>query len=292
MPRRLLFALLVLVAAPLALLGWLSASTYQTQQQHAREQLDALIQSRLAEIDRSLSQIFDGYSRQLESAVAGPANVIGACRKLELESPIVRAGFFVNDRGLLIYPPKPGSNDAERVMLYASLPAIIGSRPDLRPRETGNIAPAKSDSSEASGLLAEIVAGKARAAKSAKSRPSPSKTASTSSSAPPPTRSQKSVAQKPAAAERSALTMNDGRWQVWYMDEGIQLIYWIPRSDGAAAGLLLERARWIADMTAALPDSTPLDRSSRSPDSAPGFTALTDETKKVVYRWGRQWPPR
>ena len=56
----------------------------------------------------------------------------------------------------------------------------------------------------------------------------------------------------------------------------MQLIYWMPRSDGAAVGVLLERARWVADLTAVLPDTAPLSMSTRSnTDSAEaaGFTA-------------------
>jgi signal transduction histidine kinase len=59
-------------------------------------------------------------------------------------------------------------------------------------------------------------------------------------------------------------------------------------------GILLERARWIADLTAALPDSTPLPmspKSLRSPLKTSGFTALRDESKQIVYRWGDDGAP-
>jgi signal transduction histidine kinase len=71
------------------------------------------------------------------------------------------------------------------------------------------------------------------------------------------------------------------------MDEGLQLIYWMPRQDGSSFGVLLERARWVADLTAALPDSSPLLSMRRDKTMvSTGFTALADESQDVVYRWG------
>jgi signal transduction histidine kinase len=286
MPRRLLFALLVLVAAPLALLGWLSESTYRQQQKAAKEQLESFFQSRLAEIDGSLSSIFDGYARQLDRAIEQSGNEIQALRQLDRESPIVRASFFVNDSGILIYPPKPTTDASEQVALYASLPAIVGSKPDLTiPDETDDITePTRQDETkdESSGFLARVLATKMNASKSA-TKSAPMK------SLPSLPQAQRSATRNAPAASAPRLP-GDGRWQVWYMDEGIQLIYWMPRSDGAAVGVLLERARWIADMTAALPDSTPLQFSDRSPIQASGFTALSDESEQIVYRWGDDGP--
>ena len=109
---------------------------------------------------------------------------------------------FVSKNGVLAFPPPPSTDASEEVSLYASLPAIIKSKPDL---------------TQSDGM------------------------------------------DHPAAAAKVA---RKAQWQVWYMDEGIQLIYWMPRSDGAAVGILLERARWIADLTAALPDSTPVPMSA------------------------------
>ncbi|MEM1067755.1 MAG: HAMP domain-containing sensor histidine kinase [Planctomycetota bacterium] len=267
MPRRLLFALLLLVAAPLVLLGWLSASAYQQQQRQAREQLTQFFQSRLAEIDRSLLEVFESYQRSLRSRLDGRADTIAALRELELETPIVRSGIFVNESGMLIHPSKPQPEQAEKVALFAALPAIISSRPDLGPKAIQQIA--------AEGP--------------------PSKQSITQKAAPP------SQSMRPVKR-----IVGEGKWQVWYMDEGVQLIYWMRLNDGSATGVLLERARWISDLTTQLPDTIALSNGEQISDEvrlkddlqgkqqsslsdpipSSGFTALTDEAKRIVYRWG------
>lgn len=253
MPRRLLFALLLLVAAPLVLLGWLSASAYQQQQRQAREQLTRFFESRLAEIDRSLAEVFDSYRRSLQSELEDQPITIDRLRQLDRENPIVRSSIFVNKSGVLIHPPRPQPEQAEKVALFAALPAIIGGKPDLGKVDTGDTQAAQQPLQAAS-----------------------SKGYSTRSAVPP------------------NFLLGDGRWQVWYMDEGVQLIYWMPRSDGAAIGVLLERARWIADLTAKLPD-TIAGTANSTPNGSPalaesGFTVLADEAGRTVYRWGNDEP--
>lgn len=231
MPRRLLFALLILVAAPLVLLGWMSASAYQQQRKAAREQLVFFYQSRLDDHDRSLKNVFKRYERELEQQLTQSSNTLATLRRLDREHPIVRQTMFVNDHGILIYPPKPGGGSAEESSLYASIPAITDSKPDL------------SDDPLASDSSSWI------------------------------------------SKRKSPPTLRKGRWQVWYMDEGLQLIYWLPRSDGSSVGILLERARWVSDLTVALPNSGRLRRKDAT-SRRPGFTALVDESKRFVYRWG------
>lgn len=287
MPKRLLFALLLLVAAPLVLLGWLSASTYQQQQRQAQEQLSLFFRSRLGEIDRSLSEVIDTYERTLRSQLDVPFVTLDSLRQLDLENPIVRSSIYVNQNGVLLYPLKPQPEQSEKVALFATLPALIRSRPDLGSysAQTKAAAPSK-----------RVATGKT------------------------PTRSRSPIPSRSLAPPLSQFNdqapigeqgiIGEGKWQVWYMDEGVQLIYWMQHSEGSIIGILLERARWIADLTTQLPETvavttvddrsgelskatpvTQLEASSSSQQKATaatlsGFTALTDEANRIVYRWG------
>jgi signal transduction histidine kinase len=243
MPRSLLIALLLLVATPLVLLGWLSASAHQQQQRRARDQLTQFFQGRLSEIDRSLSEVFDGYGRSLRSAMEQEPLTIDSVRQLELEHPIVRSTIYVDRSGILLHPPKPQPEQSEKVALFAALPAIISSRPDLGP------APVENVGQTAKGIAVQRVAG-------------------------------------PIANT----LIGDGTWQVWYMDEGAQLILWLQTSNGAAVGILLERARVIADLIAKLPDTQAavptVNKTTLDAEMPSGFTALTDEARQIIYRWG------
>ncbi|MDG2221506.1 MAG: HAMP domain-containing sensor histidine kinase [Rubripirellula sp.] len=281
MPKRLLFALLLLVAAPLVLLGWLSASAHQQQQRQAREQLSLFFRSRLGEIDRSLSEVIDTYERSLRAQLDERAVTLDALRQIDLETPIVRSSIYVNQNGVLVYPLKPQPEQSEKVALFAALPAIIRSRPELG-----------SYSLQTKATL-------------------PTKRSTTGKTLPPSRSLPPSLSQSNDQAPVSEQgIVGEGKWQVWYMDEGVQLIYWMQHSEGAIIGVLLERARWIADLTTQLPDTvavTPVDNragepsnpmpasQSGSPGSTQpesiaatqsGFTALTDEANRIVYRWG------
>lgn len=95
------------------------------------------------------------------------------------------------------------------------------------------------------------------------------------------------------------------QWQIWYMDEGMQLIYWrIDPDSGLSYGFLLERPRWISDLTSVLPDSrTVMATKSASgrilksslslphATSAKTSTALISESGVAIYHWGNGREP-
>lgn len=81
----------------------------------------------------------------------------------------------------------------------------------------------------------------------------------------------------PTTAEPEASRVKSP-WQASYFDEGLQLVVWNVRPDGSATGCWLERARWLADLVAILPDVDPA--------ITDGATALVDANGMVVYRWG------
>ncbi len=258
MPRRLLFALLLLVAAPLTLLGWVSATSMREHRQLAEQQLKGLLTSRLTEIDRSLVSLFDRYANQLADKLDKPRNVADTLTELRRTDPVVRQGILVTANGVLAYPLKPVADDPDDIALYAALMGMI----DGRPQVTG------------SGETTDLAA-------SAGSKNDPLDL----------TLAQRVPLQVPESSRAlrglaAATNRGTPQWQVWYIDEGSQLILWMARSDGASVGILLERVRWVADMIAALPDSVAATDTVNRVYPTPGFTALVDEARHVVYRWG------
>jgi signal transduction histidine kinase len=267
MPRRLLFALLALVAAPLVLLGWVSATSMRDQRELAEQQLRGLLTSRLTEIDRSMGTLFEQYARQLAAALDKPGIPGEVLRELQLTNPLVRQGILVSASGVLAYPPKPVADDPDDIALYAALSGLIDGRPQ------------SIDAGEDDQMRAAQVK---RQAAQAKTDSSDSVSLSKTALSNPPSISQS----KSSVAKIASSPSGTPRWQVWYMDEGSQLVLWIDRSGGGAIGVLLERVRWVADMTAALPDSIMADHNPREAAQTRGYTALLDEAQQVVYRWG------
>ena len=72
-------------------------------------------------------------------------------------------------------------------------------------------------------------------------------------------------------------------WFNWYWDRGVNLIFWQRRPSGHIVGAVLERARWIADLIAQLPDTVDGD-SERAINTR---IRLVNESGESVYQWGQ-----
>ncbi len=256
MPRRLLLALIVLVAAPLVLLGWVSIAAMRDRQLAAAEQMRGLLQDRLKEIDRDTAKVFADYQRRIARELTDAGKMIAQLRQIQLHDPVARQGIFVSDDGLLLYPPRPTTDDTETIALYAAISSMIGGRPDLL--EANDAA----------------FAGRAKPVGQSKLQPAPQQAGAPGG---------KLAADTPKPTPR---ILDRSLWQIWYMDQGAQLILWFGREDGTTAGVLLERSRWMSDLTAALPDS----KSDQARSRPLGYTAVVDESQQVVYRWGDAEP--
>ena len=273
MPRSLLVALIALVAAPLALLGWVSTRAMRDSQAAAKQQIEYLIKSRLAEIDQSVSQVFNNYQRRIGAALARQPQTIEALKTLKRRDPAVRQGIFVSSDGQIIYPPRPRPDNApDEVALYAALPGLVSGRPDLV------------SESKPSSIQGNTGYARSRSQPTLQRASSPrGRTLRTNRNATLNDKKLQQISQlsRLANGKPNIPLTGESFWQVWYMDQGMQLILWFPREDNAAAGVILERPRWASDLTAVCPD-TSLSRT----EGMPGFTALVDESRQIVYRWG------
>lgn len=252
MPKRLLLALILLIAAPLVLLGWMSARTFRDQEVAARRGIDLLFQNQLATFDRAAIDLFARYEKEF-SAALDQNDPVSVAKSLPRTNPVVRAVLVADGSGNLLYPPpnrvaRNGQGSEPASIAYTTMQAIVQGRPSLQQADNAT-----------------------------------------------------------AAKTKGQATATDRRgWQVWFMDEGMQLIYWkkIASTSKSARplflGTLLERSRWVSDLTVALPDSganvglVSNNTSSRKAfgsyrSNVPsGFTALVDPRGQIVYRWGDQ----
>lgn len=260
MPLKILIALLTLIAAPLLLLGWVSASTMRADRSTAQRQIEAVLRSRLKEIDTSVQPLFDEIATMLTGQVRMAIDQDtsngdlqhGELTRFERSQPLVQRAIIVNPRGMMIYPPPPPINsEPERIEEYAALTALAASRPrrvsdDNRQSQT-------------------------------------------------PDRSNAASQQPAIPSSRLSAPV----YHVWYRDEGTQLSLWWHQEDGAAVGVMLSRSRWMAELMTRLPN-TPLptiqaaaqsrykNLSSElkyTPDPIEAI-ALYDESNRLIYRWG------
>ncbi len=102
---------------------------------------------------------------------------------------------------------------------------------------------------------------------------------------PAPAMRSSQPALKMEVREQPAPFLPSNGWFVWYWDRGLNLIYWQRRPSGHIVGAALERARWIADLIAWLPET---DRSNASPsvDRVQTSFRVISSSAEIVYEWG------
>ncbi|QEF98059.1 Sensor histidine kinase TmoS [Stieleria maiorica] len=277
MPRRLFLALLLLVAAPMVLLGWMSATAVKASQAAAKENLATLLSSQLYDADRRIVQLFDNYAIRLDDELDGSDSVFETLRRMRRQVPILRQGIVVDPAGTIVFPRPGDSIGVDATEVAAALPGLVDARP--LPSATGE---SQSPGTKVPAFKTKTAVSKTNIANAADS-------------------------QSPRLKVSPQSTLTESAWQQWYMADGTQVVYWRARRDGSTVGMLLERSRWIADLIAVLPDHrspestsslrvatsgtnvTPTKRAL--PDLAPtpiGSLTLVDEAKRLVYRWGNR----
>ncbi|GAB5439931.1 MAG: hypothetical protein Fues2KO_02800 [Fuerstiella sp.] len=77
-------------------------------------------------------------------------------------------------------------------------------------------------------------------------------------------------------------------WFTWYWDRGLNLIYWQRRPSGHIVGCALERARWMADLIAELPETVSGGSAADGPLAS--RVKLVNSSAALVYQWGAYEP--
>jgi len=262
MPIKLLIALVTLITAPLLLLGWVSASTMRTDRAAAQRQIESVFRSRLREIDQSLLKVLDETSSRL----ADRLKTILVDTEVDFAETVARLSKLERT-----------DPQVRRVVVVNPQGRIAYPPPPASDSNVHRI--------EDYAAITSLVAARPR-----------STVEQSSKFAEPP--SQKTNQNNPlgSLSDQSFIRLV---YHVWYRDEGTQLSLWATGNDRATVGVVLERARWISDLTNALPDTkTGVHNSStsryfRSEKAAndefavaTDATVLFDESNRIIYRWG------
>lgn len=75
-------------------------------------------------------------------------------------------------------------------------------------------------------------------------------------------------------------------WFVWYWDRGLNLISWQRRPSGHIVGAALERARWMSDLIARLPETVVPDQTAAGQFELQNRVRLINSSADLVYQWG------
>ena len=221
----------------------------RSEELSARRQVVSLAEDRLLELVRSIDDAMSNQLRQVKQQIDQDGKLPDRLILLERKEPHLRRTMWVSARGQLLYPPAPSFNAESEFLLYNELTMLARQRPPVPIAIRRRLAAIAVESPTRQMLPTEPSSGDSITGKS---------------------KLDEVLEQVAAKAETP--------WREWYFDEGLQLVVWSVRPDGSAIGCWLERARWMADLIAILPDV--------EPSKNDGATALIDSNGNVVYRWG------
>ncbi|REK22911.1 MAG: sensor histidine kinase [Planctomycetota bacterium] len=317
MPRlnRQIVCLALMIGVPLALLTWLGVRLAQRQEQEARERYRQLQAERLRDVDRTIAKVLAARERELLEVLDRLPLEREAIRDVVRRTPQVDQVFVLASTGKLQHPDPAGeTSTAERRFLTAFGDVLLSG--DLVDVATSTGATSTgATSTRATSTRATLTGATSPRATSPGAAPQQLR-----QSVPPPTRQSKrgQGPSKLSGKLSGKASRADAEWQVepppatathgwytWYWGRGLHLIFWSRRPGGEIVGILLQRARWMSDLVAELPDTALRDSRSAATQSfyaqasrrrgeeepTPERVRLLDSGGNVVYQWGRLAPP-
>jgi signal transduction histidine kinase len=259
MKLRSLLLIAAIVLLPLAALSWAGVRLAASEQRRVEQRFEELMEQRLADVNRGIERHFEALGRTLRGITQLDTFEIDELRRRTRSEPQLLQLFVLDPDGQLLYP-----NPAE----------------PLNATEGGFLSRASRMFTEGDLLNAvELAAGAEDAAVPAQTGTSDERTAP----AMVPQRVSGLQQSDPSQQQRTAVTVRTG-WFVWYWDRGRNLIYWQRRPSGHIVGAALERARWMADLVAMLPETRVDVLGGKLGEQSP--IRLLNSQGQLVYQWG------
>ena len=262
---RLAFALATLVLVPLVVLAWLGQKMATDEEALIRHEVGRLLTSRLMDIDQDVAVLLADrsaeLSEQLRSIDLSEGIPTDQLRAMSEEGATVNQFFVLDEEGALVFPVEDHSEEhslTEAERGFGTRTSQLWTgRDQLAHGMQESVAPLAADARSNPGNSADRSAG---------------------------------------ALAPNDIGQTEG-WYAYYWENGLELIYWQCREDGRTIGVELNRMRLVADVIAALPETTPAPRSGagRSSAQAANSTAaermqLVDVRGDVLHQWGEYRP--
>lgn len=277
MKLRSIIMIALIVILPLAALTWAVLRLAENEQVVVEQRFRELMEDRLQDINANVSVVFADIERSLAKVAAIDDFDVEALRQVNRSEPRLLQLFVLNPEGTLTYPnPATDLNDNERSFLFQASRMFTGQ-----------------DLSDAVARTEQRLqdAGKSQAVTGTRFRaPVQNRIASS-----PEINHQSQMAQElvqnaygAGAVQNFPQFAETSGWFVWYWDRGLNLIYWQRRPSGHIVGCALERARWMADLIARLPDT--VNSESERGRSFDTRVRLVNSSAASVYQWGNYEP--
>ncbi|MFN3192262.1 MAG: sensor histidine kinase [Aureliella sp.] len=271
------------------------------------QRVEEILQAQLAPVDRTVSGVIEDYSRRLRRELAGKdLRNLEACVELG-RSPLVDALIVADDQGQLRFPSLSNASTDRQTLVDEGqqvLREIFVRFPNPK-RSAGSL----QDSAMSQNANENLLGLKSQVTSPSQSRrvdPTPRSNVYYESL---PAQSTEEAeldrnveGQTEAQEQARAAVKRDFGWVTWYHRRGMVLGYWWNQRDQRRAMVALPRARWMADIVAALPDSAQYlkkaaDGSASVEEAAVSgqlagdilsdcIWQLVDVEGKAIYQWG------
>ncbi|MEO2016627.1 MAG: HAMP domain-containing sensor histidine kinase [Fuerstiella sp.] len=288
MKRRPLILIALIVILPLAALTWAALRIADSEQIVVRQRFRQLMEDRLHDVNDNVAIFFENAERSLNQITTIDHFDVDQLRQVIRSEPTMLQMFVLNPAGQITYPD-PGDmeslNGRERLFLVQAAKMFTGK--DLKEA----IVRAEHVTNVASGQVAEegnrSASSQRRVPMSSQTLPSPVPQAvqelQVQQKFQAPSQLVQDAYSVPQVQNIAEFTESSG-WFVWYWDRGLNLIYWQRRSSGHIVGCALERARWMADLVAHLPET--VDSATEKVRRVTTRVRLVNTSAEPVYQWG------
>lgn len=252
MRLRPIVLLLAIVVLPVILMTWAAGRLAAREAEVVQQRFRQVMEGRLHDANVEIAAHFDRLASGLRRLTALDDLRVDSLREIVRTEPALLQLFVLGPDGNLQYPnPAESLNATEQSFLLRTATMFTGG--DLQ-----NAVALTEDRSK--GDIGETGA----------------------------TDDSLSAAKKPSldpaqqSATQAGMSSSSG-WFVWYWERGLNLIFWQRRPSGHVVGVALERARWMSDLLAELPNT----RATDAGESAfPSQFRLVNSASVSVYRWG------
>lgn len=258
----------LIVCLPILALTWAAWQIADSEQLVIQQRFRNLMEDRLRDINVTVDGYFEDLQRQMNVVLETGSFEADDLRKASRGEPRLQQTFVLSPAGQLLYPDPVGElNSNEREFLLKASRMFSGQ--DLKS------AVQRSEGSTNN----TISSGSSSRTRGGKQDPAPfaqflSGQSSINFNLPTP------------VVELQQFQTSSG-WFIWYWDRGLNLIVWQRRPSGHIVGGALERARWMSELVARLPETIVSLREGQDAVSrVPTRVRLVNSSADTVYQWG------
>ncbi len=309
MKKRPIILIALIIILPLAALTWAAVRLAENEQVVVQQRYRGLMEDRLQDINANVSVVFDDIERSLQSVTAIDTFEPTVLRSVNRAEPRLLQLFVLTPEGQLAYPnPLEELNASERAFLIQAAQMFTGQDLKDAVARTEQQALGTKDKTGTGVTVPNSNQATSRQSVSRGSRNPSRRLPQFQRGAEPQAPAAGNASLETDVAQQVELSQElfqdvygtntiqnfekfeaTSGWFVWYWDRGLNLIYWQRRPSGHVVGCALERARWMADLIAQLPETVSGD--SDQGRSVATRVRLVNSSAASVYQWGKFEPP-